>query len=208
LYTISFPLLGTRFASHNERVPSVVQPALHLGLLAITGSLLLLLQTPFSIFSESLFQLESNAYIAHTVGLTLVLTYISLIYISFYPREKLTNDFEFIPLLLTSTLAAVLILKSTDLFNFYLALELQAFSLYILTAYNKNLIFSVEAGLKYFVLGAFSSCLILYSIAQIYLSCGTLNLVNLRHAFTSRSPYNDNVQYGISNDLINLWIIL
>jgi NADH:ubiquinone oxidoreductase subunit 2 (subunit N) len=189
-------------------VPSVVQPALHLGLLVITGALLLLLQTPFSVFWEPLFQLEGNAYIAQTVGLTLFLTYISLIYISLYPREKLTNDFEFIPLLLTSTLAAVLILKSTDLFNFYLALELQAFSLYILTTYNKNLIFSVEAGLKYFVLGAFSSCLILYSIAQIYLSCGTLNLVNLRHAFTSRSPYNDNVQHGIGNDLINLWIIL
>jgi NADH-quinone oxidoreductase subunit N len=170
----------------------VIKPALHFAILTITAVFLLILQSPTFIFFESIFQIESNFLILNLKGFTLILTAITLTLLSFYPKEKITSDFEIIPLFLLSIIATLFLLETTDLLTFYLSLELQAFSFYILTAYNKKSIFSTEAGIKYFILGAFSSCIILYAIAQIYLTCGTINLINLRHYFTCRNTFNCN----------------
>jgi NADH-quinone oxidoreductase subunit N len=158
-----------------------VVPALQLAVLVIFSVALVLIQTPHFTFYEPLLQVESNFSTLHIKGFTLLMAFVTLSFISFHPKEKLAADFEFIPLFLIAVLATFLFTASTDLLNVYLTLELQAFSFYILTTYNKKSIFSTEAGVKYFVLGAFSSCLILYALAQIYLMCGTLNLTNLRH---------------------------
>jgi NADH-quinone oxidoreductase subunit N len=86
-----------------------------------------------------------------------------------------------------------------------LAIELQSFCLYILAALNRTSEFSTEAGLKYFVLGAFSSGLLLFGLSLIYGFTGILNLGDL-FQFLSVSPYNVYVINGIN--LASLFILV
>ncbi len=85
----------------------------------------------------------------------------------FMEREKI-NRFEYPILILLSTLGMSLMVSSTDLISLYMGIELQSLSLYILAAFNRDSLRSTEAGLKYFVLGALSSCLLLYGASLIY----------------------------------------
>jgi NADH-quinone oxidoreductase subunit N len=57
---------------------------------------------------------------------------------------------------------------------FYLAVELQSLSFYVLATFNRNSEYNAESGLKYFVLGALSSGLLLLGFTLIYINCGTL----------------------------------
>jgi len=85
-----------------------------------------------------------------------------------YNKLDNINNFEF-PLLLTLTiLGTLLLISSYDLMSMYLSLELQSFCSYILAAFKRNSEFSSEAGLKYFILGAFSSGFLLFGCSLIY----------------------------------------
>jgi len=68
---------------------------------------------------------------------------------------------------------------SYDLFIIYLALELQNLCFYVLASIKRYSSFSTEAGLKYFLLGAFSSSLFLFGVSIIYGIFGTLNLFDI-----------------------------
>src|SRR3546814_10116751 len=70
--------------------------------------------------------------------------------------------------------------SSTDLISIYLCLEMQSLCFYVLAAFNRYSVFSTEAGLKYFVLGAFSSCLFLLGSSVLYGLTGTTNLAKDR----------------------------
>jgi len=82
-------------------------------------------------------------------------------------REKI-NRFEYPVLILFSTLGMMLMISANDLISLYMALELQSLPLYVLAAFNRDNLRSSEAGLKYFVLGALSSGLLLYGMSLIY----------------------------------------
>lgn len=69
---------------------------------------------------------------------------------------------------LFSILGGSLLMSSLDLLSMYLSIELQSFALYILATLNKDQLSSTSAGLKYFLLGSLSSCLILLGSAIIY----------------------------------------
>lgn len=90
--------------------------------------------------------------------------------------------FEFGIFVLFYVLGAYLLFMSNDFFSFYLSVELQSFVLYVLCAYKKDA-FSSEAGLKYFVLGAFSSGVLLFGISMIYGFTGTTNFDDLYSLF-------------------------
>ena len=77
-------------------------------------------------------------------------------------------DIEYPVLILSSILGMLVMISSYDLIVFYIGLELQTLSLYVLAAFNKNQTNSSEAGLKYFVLSALSSGLLLYGCSLIY----------------------------------------
>jgi NADH-quinone oxidoreductase subunit N len=73
----------------------------------------------------------------------------------------------------------MLLVSSFDLISLYLAIEMQSLCLYALAASKKDSTFSTEAGLKYFILGSFSSALLLFGISIIYGITGTTNFENL-----------------------------
>ena len=88
--------------------------------------------------------------------------------------EKLSN-IEYPILILCSILGMLVMISSYDLIVFYVGLELQSLALYVLAAFDKTKIKSSEAGLKYFILSALSSGLMLYGFSLIYGFTGTTN---------------------------------
>jgi len=93
------------------------------------------------------------------------------------------NTFEFSILILLSILSMYGILSSNDLLGIYLCIEMQSLSFYVLAAYNRTSEFSTEAGLKYFVLGVFSSGLLLFGSSLLYGFSGTTNFEELMCIF-------------------------
>src|SRR5262245_7373941 len=87
-------------------------------------------------------------------------------------REKL-GRFEFPVLVVLSVLGMMVMASAADFITLYLGMELQSLALYVLAAFDRDNIRSTEAGLKYFVLGALSSGMMLYGISLIYGFAGT-----------------------------------
>ncbi len=94
-------------------------------------------------------------------------------------QEESLERPEYPVLILFATLGMMLMVSASDLMSVYVGLELQSLSLYVLAAYRRDDLKSSEAGLKYFVLGALSSGLILYGISLIYGYAGTTNFIAL-----------------------------
>jgi NADH-quinone oxidoreductase subunit N len=94
-------------------------------------------------------------------------------------RSKL-NFFEYYLLVLLSILGLLLLVSSNDLITAYLAIEMQSLSFYVLATFRRDSAFSTEAGLKYFILGAFSSALILLGSTYIYGITGSLNFTEIK----------------------------
>lgn len=101
-----------------------------------------------------------------------------------YIKGQKINSFEYIILILFSTLAMTLIVSSYDLISMYLAIELQSLSFYVIAAFQRNNEFSAEAGLKYFILGALSSGLLLFGESIVYGFTGITNFEELSKLFT------------------------
>ena len=91
------------------------------------------------------------------------------------------RSYEYVLLILLSIFGMLLLISSYDFISIYLALELQSLCLYILASYDKNSHFSTEAGLKYFILGAFASGLLLFGFSLLYGLTGITNLDDLLH---------------------------
>ena len=78
------------------------------------------------------------------------------------------SRFELPVLMVLATLGMLLMVSAGSFIALYMGLELQSLALYVLAAFNRDHLRSTEAGLKYFVLGALSSGMLLYGISLIY----------------------------------------
>jgi len=100
-----------------------------------------------------------------------------------YSRGYYTAERAFLSehdaLLLTTPAGMMLMVGATDLIVFFIGLELLSLPLYALAAFRRARADSVEAGLKYFLLGSFSGAMLLYGSALLYTSTGTLSLTEL-----------------------------
>jgi NADH-quinone oxidoreductase subunit N len=90
--------------------------------------------------------------------------------------------FEYGALFLLSTLGMLVLISAADLIALYLGLELMSLSLYVVAASNRENVKSTEAGLKYFVLGALSSGMLLYGASLIYGFTGTIDFAGIARA--------------------------
>jgi NADH-quinone oxidoreductase subunit N len=89
--------------------------------------------------------------------------------------NKMT-DYEFSQLVLLSVLGMMILVSANDMIVIYLGIELMSLSFYVLAAINRTSQHSTEAGIKYFLLGALSSGLLLFGMALIYAYTGETNL--------------------------------
>jgi len=101
--------------------------------------------------------------------------------VEFLEREQIAN-FEFPVLVLLATMGMLFMVSAANFIALYLGFELQSLSLYVLAAINRDSVRSSEAGLKYFVLGALSSGMMLYGISFIYGFAGTTSFAAVAQA--------------------------
>lgn len=124
------------------------------------------------------------------------LTLISLLAsINYFEYEKIKN-FEYPLLVLLSLLGILTIISSFDLISMYLAIELQSLCFYIITCLKIFSNFSVESGLKYFILGAFSSGLLLFGSSLLYGFNGITNFLDFIILFNDISFMNFYLYFG------------
>lgn len=90
---------------------------------------------------------------------------------------------EFLALLMIATTGGMVLVSANDFLTFYLGLELQALSLYLLAALNRDSAKSSEAGMKYFILGCLASGILLFGISLIYGFSGTTNFSALMELY-------------------------
>ena len=108
-------------------------------------------------------------------ALTLLFCFFVLITSKEYIKNNFIDKIEYPIIILSSTIGMMLMISSYYLIIFYLGLELQSLCLYILAAFKKSDEKSTEAGLKYFVLSALASGLLLYGCSLIYGFTGSTN---------------------------------
>jgi NADH-quinone oxidoreductase subunit N len=106
---------------------------------------------------------------------TLLAAFLVLVISSNYLKLLKIFKIEYPILILSSVLGMMIMISSNDLIVFYMGLELQSLALYVLATFNRDQLKSSEAGLKYFVLSALSSGLLLYGCSLIYGFTGSTN---------------------------------
>ncbi|MBI1776890.1 MAG: NADH-quinone oxidoreductase subunit NuoN [Proteobacteria bacterium] len=114
-----------------------------------------------------------------------------------YLRREDMQRFEFPLLVLFSTLGMIMMVSANDLISLYLSIELQSLALYVVAAFRRDSQSSTEAGLKYFVLGALSSGLLLYGASLIYGSTGTTNFDAIGLALSRADSLPIGVIFGL-----------
>ena len=147
-------------------------------------SLIILLVTSVIILNETLgFQetllFNSSVIIDYLSSfmkiVTLLAAFLVLVISSNYLKTLKIFKIEYPILILSSVLGMMIMISSNDLIVFYMGLELQSLALYVLATFNRDQLKSSEAGLKYFVLSALSSGLLLYGCSLIYGFTGSTN---------------------------------
>jgi len=108
-------------------------------------------------------------------------------------------------LFLFAILGIFLLCSSNDLITAYLAIELQSLAFYVLAAFKKNSTFSADAGLKYFILGAFSSSLFLFGSSIIYGVTGTTNFEDFKDLFFGISPGHTSLVSGLNEGNVPIY---
>ena len=148
----------------------------------------------------------NNSYIIDAFSVfmkSLMLIFCVFVLLSSKDYIKINNidKIEYPIIILASTLGMLIMISSYDLIVLYLGLELQSLCLYILTAFKKNSKKSTEAGLKYFILSALSSGLLLYGSSLIYGFTGTTNFEIIS---TSLEGSNTGAIFGVVFVIVGL----
>lgn len=105
-----------------------------------------------------------------------------------YPAAEQLGRFEYPVLILLAAFGMALMVSANDLISLYMGVEAQSLALYVLAAINRDSRRSTEAGLKYFVLGALSSCLMLYGASLIYGFTGATNFDAIASVINNGEP--------------------
>ncbi len=149
----------------------------NISLLVLLIASIITLNETFSINRVTLF---NNSVVIDPMSslmkiITLIGAFLVLVISSAYLKSFKIYKIEYPVLILSSVLGMMVMISSNDLMVFYMGLELQSLALYVLATFNRDQLKSSEAGLKYFVLSALSSGLLLYGCSLIYGFSGSTN---------------------------------
>lgn len=113
-------------------------------------------------------------------------------------KEQRLTSFEYLVIILFSILGLMLMCSSNDLLTAYLSIELSSLSLYILASFRKTSSYSIESGLKYFIIGAISSAFFLLGSSFIYVSSGSIYFTHFVTLYGSEVFFYN----GLANPLL------
>lgn len=205
LIILIFLLFGTFYKNVNNRKILVTKIINNLTIFLLLITLLLI----FNIHNTSNTVMNGTLYVDNLtqfIKFILVLcTIFCLIIQTDYMIKQKIFSFEINILILISLLGLMLLVSSFNFITLYLAIELQSLSFYILTALKKKSPLSIEAALKYFILGSIASSFILFGISIIYGVFGTLNFGNI-FLILSNIYYVENINLIIG--LINGFLFI
>tara|TARA_Y100000817_G_scaffold68080_1_gene51667 strand:- start:214 stop:1632 length:1419 start_codon:yes stop_codon:yes gene_type:complete len=149
----------------------------NITLLVLLFSIIITLNETYSIDRITLF--NDSIVIDYMTSLMKIITLVSAFFVLVISPSYLKTfkifKIEYPILILSSVLGMMVMISSNDLMVFYMGLELQSLALYVLATFNRDQLKSSEAGLKYFVLSALSSGLLLYGCSLIYGFSGSTN---------------------------------
>ena len=168
----------------------------NLSIITLIGTLALILSYPI----QSNINLFNDSYkIDYLSSFMKILTMGSGIFVlitsSRYLKLFKIFQVEYSILILCSILGMMVMISSNDLMVFYIGLELQSLALYVLASFNKDQLKSSEAGLKYFVLSALSSGILLYGCSLLYGFSGSTNFLIISENINS-------MEYGLAFGIV------
>ena len=131
-------------------------------------------------FNDTILNDQLSVVSKFVIGLTCIFY---LMFVNQFVKSQKLNDFEYSIILLVSIFGFFLICSVNDFITAYLAIELQGLAFYVLASFKKSSNFSVESGIKYFVLGSLSTALFLFGITMIYGSCGSIIFTDFKDFF-------------------------
>ena len=183
--SIIYLIIHGTFISVNTKYLLIHNSVLYLSVLVVSMFCFLLIN---NVVEYNDFQIFNNTIIvdylsfSSKVWIATMSIFCFLMSQSYITSQKI-NYFEYSILILFALLGIFFICSSNDLITAYLSIELQSLSFYIMAAMKKDSAFSVDAGLKYFILGAFSSSLFLFGSSILYGVGGTTNFEDLKNLF-------------------------
>ena len=150
---------------------------MNISLIILVISTVIILNEIINVEKKYLFQ--ASVIIDYLSSFMKIITLLSALIVLSISKNYLKvfkiSKIEYPILVLCSVLGMMVMISSNDLIVFYMGLELQSLSLYVLATFNRDNLKSSEAGLKYFVLSALSSGLLLYGCSLIYGFSGSTN---------------------------------
>ena len=192
---LAFLVLTVDFFLSAERKNSLAAVSI-VGLLAIAGFSIWLLgdedATPLyqGIFLVDRFSLLFTIFFL-VLGVLIILASVD------YVKRYLHHPGEYYGILLFSILGMMLMAASAELLTAYISLELLSFSLYVLVAMARDDPKSNEAGMKYILLGAFASALLLYGISLVYGTLGTTSYTGIAETLRADPSANPTLLIGL-----------
>ncbi|BCJ90754.1 NADH-quinone oxidoreductase subunit N [Terrihabitans soli] len=114
-----------------------------------------------------------------------------------YWRHEKVQRFEFGILIVLATTGMMIMISANDLIALYLGFELQSLALYVIAAIHRDNLKSTEAGLKYFVLGALSSGMLLYGCSLVYGYAGTVSFAGIAQSVTAGAHPSIGLIFGL-----------
>lgn len=139
---------------------------LSVATLVVVGALIVITGTEARTALNNLFLVDSFTFFMKL--LVIVAAVLTLLMSDKYIRREGMGRFEYPILICFAVLGMLMMISANDLISLYIGLELQSLALYVVAAFQRDQLHSTEAGLKYFVLGALSSGLLLYGCSLIY----------------------------------------
>jgi NADH-quinone oxidoreductase subunit N len=118
---------------------------------------------------------------------------VAILMSSHYLAAERRQRFEYSILIVLATTGMLMLISAADLIALYLGLELMSLALYVVAAIDRDSVRSTEAGLKYFVLGALSSGMLLYGASLVYGFTGTVTFAGIAKAASQAAPGHANL---------------
>ncbi|HTK15346.1 MAG TPA: NADH-quinone oxidoreductase subunit N [Acidimicrobiia bacterium] len=182
----AFTLVQWNFVQNDGPYQAMLNHALHpgdqlVGMIAVDG---------FAVFAKMV---------------VLIATLLALLLSSSYLKREHLEGPEYFALVLCSATGMMLMTSANDLVTIFLSLEILSIALYVLAAWDRRRLTSQESGLKYFLLGSFSSAVFLYGVALVYGATGTTNLTGIADFLAQTTLLHDGVlMLGIAFLIVGL----
>ena len=184
-------LIGVFRGEGSSKLVSWLSVLVLIGILALTARFGSTRQVAFyGMFITDPFALFMKA-------LVLIGSAVSVVMSIRYNEEQGIGRFEFPVLILLAATGMMVMVSANDLITLYLGLELQSLALYVVASFDRDSVRSSEAGLKYFVLGALSSGMLLYGASMVYGFAGTTSFAALAKLLTGTGAQSPGLIIGI-----------